>query len=102
MVIPSWGVEYLVVLGLGVIVGLLLRFIAAVVAACVAGVGPLWLLGDLPSPTIWQAVSELRHRLAGLPLAPQALASVIAGILVAGLLLGVLLTTPLPGRGHPA
>lgn len=102
MVVPSWLLVYLVVLALGVVAGLLLRFFVALVAVIAVGVGLLWLLGYLPASVIERAGATLRQGLAGLTLGPEVLFSVVGGVFVAGLLIGVLLTTPLPGWSRPA
>lgn len=102
MVVPSGLVVYLVVLALGVVAGLLLRFFVALIALLAVGVGLLWLLGYLPAAVIERAGSALRQGFAGLALGPEVLFSLVGAVFVAGLLIGVLLTTPLPGSSRPA
>lgn len=88
---PAGALEYLVVLALGVIAGLLVRYVIAVVAVLAAGFATLWLLGYADSSLV--ARSAVRDVLQALPLGAQTWFTLVGATFVLGLLLGVLLTT---------
>lgn len=105
MLVPAWLLAYAVVFLLGVIVGLLARFLLALVAVVVVvgllGVAVLTLFD--PS-SLSQFLGLLGRLLGSLPLSPTAFFTFGALIFAGGVLAGVLLTTPLrrPERARPA
>ena len=87
----TWLLEYGVVLALGTIAGLLLRYLIAVVAVLLAGLATLGALGYADSSLAARASSEAVRWLGSLPWGT--LFTLIGATFVLGLLLGVLLTT---------
>lgn len=105
MLLPSWAVTWMAVLALGVIVGLLARFLLALLTVVlVLGVLGAALLG-LFDPALLARALELVSRLGSdLPIAPAVFLTVGGLIFLVGVLTGVLLTSPLRGlaRARPA
>jgi hypothetical protein len=101
VVVPSWFVQYAVVLLIGMIVGLMLRFVVAIVLVGVAAVGTIVLLGYVGAPVLSQAsglVVRAAERLGGVA---GVLFTVVGLVFVAGVLGGLLLTSPLRAFGRP-
>jgi len=91
--VPAGAIEYVVVLALGVVTGLLVRYLVAVGAVVGAGFATLWLLGYADSSVLTRAFAAARDLLASLPWGSQTLFTLVGATFVLGLLLGVLLTT---------
>lgn len=96
MIFPSWLVVWVVLLLLGLIVGVLSRFLLALaVAVVVLGVIGVALLG-LFAPAILTQIPEVLSRLwSDLPFSTAGLFTLGAVVFLIGVLAGVLLTTPL-------
>ncbi len=94
--------EYAVVLILGLIAGLLLRFFVALVFLLAGAVALTWLLGYVSAVQIWRGVSALERTLGGLGVAGVLLFSVVGIVFVVGMCGGVLLTSRLRAFDRPA
>jgi hypothetical protein len=93
MPVPPWVIEYTVVLLLGLIAGLLLRFILVVAAVVVTAVIFVWLLGFIDTSALSQLPSLTGRLLYGLPIGPQVLFTLGALVFLVGMFIGLLLTT---------
>ena len=95
MAVPSWVIEYTVVLLLGLIAGLLIRYIILIVTILVAAVLFVWLLGFVDTALLSKLPTLTGRFLGGLPIGPQVLFTQGALIFFMGLFIGLLLTTRL-------
>ena len=97
MVVPSWFIEYAVVLLVGVIVGLLLRFVVTVLLVGAGAVGVLVVLGYLNFPLIAAAARSAAHltERRGGTAAATVLFTVVGLVFLGGVVAGLVLTTPL-------
>jgi hypothetical protein len=104
MAVPTWVIEYTVVLLLGLIAGLLIRYIIVIVAILIAAVLFVWLLGYVDSSLLSKLPTLAGHLVDGLPIGPQVLFTLGAMIFFVGLTIGLLLTTRLRAldRARPA
>ena len=93
MPVPPWVIEYTVVLLLGLIAGLLLRFLLVMVAVVATAVIFVWLLGYIDTASLDQLPSLTGRLLFGLPIGPQVLFTLGAVVFLVGMLIGLLLTT---------
>ncbi len=93
--------EYAVVLILGLIAGLLLRFFVALVFLLAGAVALTWLLGYVSAAQIWRGVSALERTLGGLGVAGVLLFTVVGIVFVVGMCSGVLLTSRLRAFDRP-
>lgn len=87
--------ELAVVLLLGVIAGLLLRFVLAMLAVLASVVGLAWLLGFVSAGELAVALRSLGNFLAVEGISSALLATVVGATFVLGSLGGVLLTSRL-------
>ena len=91
----AWMVEGAVVLLLGLIVGLLLRFVLAVVAAFAGSVGLAWLLGYVRTADLARGVVTLGRVAAVAGFSTALLVTTVGAIFLLGTFGGVLLTSRL-------
>lgn len=101
MAVPGWAIEYGVIFILGLIAGLLVRFLILVVTVVILAVVVIWLLGYIASSLLSSLPTFTGHVVAGLSIGPQILFTVGALIFIVGVFLGVLLTTRLRGLQGP-
>lgn len=95
MAVPAWVIEYTVVLLLGLIVGLLIRYIILIVTFLIAAVLFVWLLGYVDTSLLSKLPTLTGRFLDGLPIGPQVLFTLGAMVFFIGLFIGLLLTTRL-------
>lgn len=94
MPVPAWVTVYTVIILLGLIAGLLLRFLLTVVVVTVTVVVlGVWLLGLLDASALSQLPTLTGRVLDGLPIGPQVLFTVGAAVFLFGAFIGLLLTT---------
>jgi hypothetical protein len=94
MPVPAWVTVYTVVILLGLIAGLLLRYILTVViVTTIVVVLGIWLLGLLDASALSQLPTLTGRLMAGLPIGPQVLFTVGAAVFLTGAFVGLLLTT---------
>jgi hypothetical protein len=93
MAVPAWVIVYTVTILIGLIAGLLLRFILAIVIASAVIVFGVWLLGAFDSAVLAQLPTLSGRVVGGLSIGPEILFSVGAVVFLVGLFLGLLLTT---------
>ncbi len=102
MVLPDWFVVYSLAFIGGLILGLLLRFLLTLlVVTTVAVVVGVWIVGLFEPAMLTQVPSLILHFLDGLAIGPQMFLTVGALVFLAGVLGGVLLTSPLRGLERP-
>jgi hypothetical protein len=99
--IPAGLDIYVVALLLGVVAGLLLRFLRTVLVAAPSALGVAWALGYRPSTGVERWVAFTERSWAGSPLGPAALFTIVGTVFVGGALAGVLMTTPLRAFARP-
>ena len=101
MLVPAWLVAYAVVFLVGVIVGLLARFLLALVAVVVVmGLFGVAVLGLLDRSLLSYLLGFVRTLSGGLPFSLATFFTFGALIFAGGVLAGVLLTTPLRAFQH--
>ena len=93
--VPAWVFYYTVVLVLGLIAGLLLRFLITLIVLVVAAIGVIWLLGYIDTSLLANLPTLTGRYLAGLPIGPQVLFTAAGAIFLVGAFIGLLLTTRL-------
>jgi hypothetical protein len=94
-VVPAWVLYYTVILVLGLIAGLQLRFLIALIVLVVAVIGVIWLLGYIDTSLLVNLPTLTGKYLAGLPIGPQVLVTVAGAVFLVGVLISLLLTTRL-------
>ena len=98
MFFASWIVVYAVVLLLGLIAGVLARYLLAlavvVITLVVLGVAVLSAI-DPGAPAVFESL--LGHAVRGLPISPAAFFTVGGLVFLVGVVAGILLTSPLRG-----
>lgn len=97
MAVPAWVIEYTVILFIGLIAGLLLRFMLTILALVAAAVLFVWLLGYVDTSVLSGLPTITGRLINGLPIGPQVLFTLGALVFIVGMFLGLLLTTRLPG-----
>lgn len=98
MAVPTWVIAYTVLLLLGLVVGLIFRFVVTlVVVVAVVVVLAIWLLGVLSSAALSGLPTWAGDFVGGWAIGVQLLFTVGGLLFVAGVALGLLLTTRLRG-----
>lgn len=92
---PEWALVYAVVLFLGLIAGLLLRFFLGLACVLLGAVGLGWLLGYVNTSQVVRGVAALGRILAGVGVSSALLFSVVGVVFLLGMCVGVLLTSRL-------
>jgi len=100
--VPAWVLYYTVVLVLGLIAGLELRYLIALLVLVVTVIGVIWLLGYVDTSLLANLPTLTGRYLAGLPIGPQVLVTVAGAVFLVGVLVSLLLTTRLKAfdRAH--
>lgn len=102
MEIPAWLIAYSILLVLGVIVGLLLRFLLVLIVVAAALVLlAVWLLAFFDPGALGQLRSLVSGLFSGIALSPELLFTTGTLVFLGGVLGGVLLTTRLRGIEQP-
>lgn len=100
--VPPWVIAYSLALIFGLIVGLLLRFIIALIAiVAVVFVLAIWVIGLSSPAALSQLTSWSERFLGGLPIGPQMLFTLAAVVFMAGVFVGLLLTSRLRALDRP-
>ena len=93
--VPAWVDVYTVVVLLGLIAGLLVRYVLAILIVAGVVVLGVWLLGVFDAAALAQLPTISGRIVAGLAIGPQVLFSTGAVVFLAGMFVGLLLTTRL-------
>lgn len=97
---PTWAIVFAVVLLLGLIAGLLLRFFVTMACLIAGGVGLAYLLGYVSMSQISEGFTELQRILSAAGVSSTLLFTGTGLVFVAGMCGGVLLTSRLRAFDH--